>query len=51
MASAPTLQPGDDELRAVYEQFDLDSSQVAMISDLENESAWIQSNVTMPVEA
>lgn len=58
MASAPTRAAvGDEELyagqeiRAIYEQFDLDPGHVAMISDPENEYAWIQSNVTTEIEA
>lgn len=41
----------EHELRALYEEYELDDEQVAMISDPENEYAWIQSNLTMPIEA
>ncbi|SEN66194.1 hypothetical protein SAMN05216388_1004133 [Halorientalis persicus] len=34
----------------IYEEYELGSVTVAMISDSENEHAWIQSNVTRPVE-
>jgi hypothetical protein len=33
-----------------YEEYELGSVTVAMISDSENEHAWIQSNVTCPVD-
>lgn len=38
------------EAREQFEEFTIGSSTYAMISDAENEHAWIQSNVTMPVE-
>ncbi len=34
-----------------YEEYELGSVTVAMISDSENKHAWIQSDVTCPVEA
>lgn len=33
-----------------YEEYELGSVTVAMIADSENEHAWIQSNVTCPVD-
>jgi hypothetical protein len=36
--------------RDTYEEYDIGSTTVAMISDSENEHAWIQSDVLSPVE-
>jgi hypothetical protein len=37
-------------VRYSYEEFDLGGVQVVMITDPANEHAWIQSDVTRPVE-
>lgn len=37
-------------VRASYEEYDLQGTRVAMIADPANEHAWIQSDVTTPVE-
>jgi hypothetical protein len=38
------------DVRASYEEYDLQGTRVAMIADPANEHAWIQSDVTTPVE-
>lgn len=38
-------------VRAMYEEYDLGDVRVGMISDPENEHAWIQSDVTVRVSA
>lgn len=35
---------------AIYEEFVLEGARVVMISDVANENAWIQSDVTVPCE-
>lgn len=40
-----------DWIRAVYEEYDLGEARVGMISDPENEHAWIQSDVTVQITA
>ncbi|WP_169302430.1 hypothetical protein [Halorientalis salina] len=40
----------DPTIRELYEEFPLGAGTVSMISDPENPNAWIQSNVTQPVE-
>lgn len=42
----------DDErpIRETYEEFDVDGTTVAMITDPENERAWLQSDVVRDVE-
>jgi len=43
----------DDHGRRIgdtYEEYDVGSITVAMIADSENEHAWIQSDVTCPIE-
>lgn len=54
MSSGASREPTPDrlasDLRDVYEEFELQENRVAMISDPENEHAWIQSNRTLPVE-
>lgn len=42
-------QPDLPEIRATYEEFDLDGATVAMIADPENDGAWLQSNVVRDV--
>lgn len=51
MTDAASRSAADDQLRAVYEQFDVANGRVARIVDPVNEYAWIQSNVVMPVRA
>jgi len=36
--------------RFQYTEFDLSDATVAMIQDISNPTAWIQSNVTYPIE-
>ncbi|MFC4540645.1 hypothetical protein ACFO5R_01730 [Halosolutus amylolyticus] len=36
-------------VRETYEEYDVGSMRVGMIADPENEHAWIQSDVTVPV--
>jgi hypothetical protein len=45
---SPAAPPRD--VRASYEEYDLQGTRVAMIADPANEHAWIQSDVTAPVE-
>lgn len=44
-----TLQRRDDD-EAVYEEYVLDGTRVAVLSEPENLQAWIQSDVTVDVE-
>lgn len=37
-------------VRATYEEFQIGSETIAMISDQENDRAWIQSDSTQPIE-
>lgn len=39
--------PRGDRVRATYEEYVLQDARVGMIADLENEHAWIQSDVTV----
>lgn len=41
---------GEPEIRETYEQYEVGDSVVGMIADPENEYAWIQSDVTMPIK-
>lgn len=48
---APDRQTVEGEIRAIYEEYELETTRVATISDPENQHAWIQSDWTMPIEA
>lgn len=48
---APDAQSVDGEIRAVYEEYTLEETRVATITDPENDLAWIQSDWTIPIEA
>lgn len=52
MSSVRTPAPeSEEQIRAVYEEFDADAGHVGLISDPENDYAWIQSDVTVPITA
>ena len=42
---------GDRQVREVFEEYILDGSTVGVVVDPENEFAWIQSDLTVPIEA
>lgn len=51
VSRAPAQETVEAEIRAIYEEYTLEETSVAMITDPENEYAWIQSSYTMPIEA
>ena len=50
VSRAPLGERTATEIREIYEEYTLEETRVAMISDPENEYAWIQSNRTIRVE-
>jgi hypothetical protein len=58
MTTSPTEHDASDSawvgegpsVQYTYEEFDLDDVRVAMITDPHDEHAWIQSDLTRPVE-
>lgn len=48
---APERQSADVRVREVYEEYVLEATRVATISDPQNPRAWVQSDWTMPIEA
>ena len=43
-------EPDDRTIRETYEEYDVGSSTVGMITDPENVHAWILSNATQPIQ-
>lgn len=48
MTTADAQTPG--RIRETYEEYDLDDARVAVIADPEAPFAWIQSDVTCPID-
>lgn len=40
----------DAPIRETYEEYDIGETRLAMIADPENEHAWIQSDLTEPID-
>lgn len=51
--SAQDVAPAapSERVRETYEEFDAGGRRIALVSDPENEYAWIESDRTVPVEA
>lgn len=41
----------DDEIRAEFDEYVVDGTQVGLVIDPENEDAWIESDLTMDVDS
>lgn len=51
MTSSRAPAAFEDRVRETYEEFDVDDGHVALLSDPENPYAWIESDLTVPVDA
>lgn len=48
--STHSTETSDGAVRETYEEYDVGDTRLAMIADPENEHAWIQSDLTEPIE-
>ncbi|MFB6141370.1 MAG: hypothetical protein ABEJ26_13165 [Halosimplex sp.] len=48
--STRTTDDAECAIRETYEEYDVGDTRLAMIADPENEHAWIQSDLTEPIE-
>ena len=45
-----STEAAESAIRETYEEYDVGDTRLAMIADPENEHAWIQSDLTDPIE-
>jgi len=45
-----STEAAESAIRETYEEYDVGDARLAMIADPENEHAWIQSDLTEPIE-
>lgn len=50
MTQSGTQRTQDQQIRATYEEYKIVDTNLALISDPENESAWIQSDQTVEIQ-
>lgn len=47
---SPTAEDAQTEVRETYEEYELTDTMVGMISDPQNQYAWVQSDTVVPLD-